>query len=423
LEFLGFAERSVGDLESAIRSFEALIESAAADGEGAAEVRAMLHLASVLFLGETERCLQLASLAAQLSEKSGDERLQARAQAQYAGHYLGWKPWEEERFQIWTRAIEYLRRVGDTAGLCQHLGYYALSQCHRSEYRAASRLAEEGMLLTQEAGDGFQYVVCQYSLAKSLLHLGAWGRLLEVVQDGERHTELNGHRYGQLFFQLLRAWLHIQAFSFAEAARLSDAVCIEARASADLRYPLFFGLLLDGMALLGAGRPGEASGRFAEIQDRLVRGEHMHWNLHLPLCQALAECALLQGDLELARLQGERLCELAARPRERAYLATGHGLLAEIALRTQERNHAQAAVARALAALDGAEALPVAWRTHALAARIYELGGAQTKANRAWLQSAALISELKDSLGATEPLRDTFLAAEPVRTVLTHAMA
>lgn len=420
LELLGCSARSMGDLGSAIETFEALAESARAEGETAAEVRALLYLASVLFLGESERCLEVASLATALSETTGDTGLRARARAQHAGHYLGWKPWEEAVFHDWTGAMEEMRGAGDREGLGQHIGYYALSHCHRSAYRAARDLAAEGMVLTEEAGDGFQYVVCQYALARALLFLGDWGRLIEVLDDGERRTERNGHRYGQMFFRLLRAWLHIQVFSFAEAARLSQTVCALAHDSPDLRYPLFLGLLLDGMALLGAGRSGEASQRFAEIQDRLERGERMYWNLHLPLSQGLAECALAEGDLEAARAQAERLCEMAGRPRERGYLAAGHALLAELALCAGEQGRAQGAIERALAVLDGAEAPLAAWRIQALAARIHEHRGAKARARQSWSQSAEIIVRLADSVGTHPALRDSFLAAPPVCAVLSR---
>jgi hypothetical protein len=158
------------------------------------------------------------------------------------------------------------------------------------------------------------------------------------------------------------------------------------------------------------------------------------WHMYLPLYQGFGDYWLAQGDLPQARRMATKLCETAALPPERTYLAFGHRLLAEIAIAERQWEQAEVEVARAMSAMNGpptpsavwhaygiappecaspsaALALPLAaWRIHATAAKLCELQGRRSEAEGFRQQSRAVIQLLADSLEASDPLRESLVA-------------
>jgi hypothetical protein len=105
---------------------------------------------------------------------------------------------------------------------------------------------------------------------------------------------------------------------------------------------------------------------------------------------------------------------LAGQPGERTYLALGKSLLAKIALAEQQWEQAEAELLQALAVLEGVEAPLAAWRVYATAAQLYEQRGRSMEARRYWTRSAAVRTQLADSLGNARELRQSLLAYLPV---------
>jgi hypothetical protein len=134
----------------------------------------------------------------------------------------------------------------------------------------------------------------------------------------------------------------------------------------------------------------------------------------MPLHLGLSEYWLAQGAFERARQEARHLCVLAMQPGERTYLALGKRALAAIALAEQEWEQAEAELSQALAVLEGAEAPLAAWRVYATGAQLSEQRGRSTEALRYWTRSAAVLTQLADSLGNVPELRQSLLAYLPV---------
>ena len=71
-------------------------------------------------------------------------------------------------------------------------------------------------------------------------------------------------------------------------------------------------------------------------------------------------------------------------------------------------------LSQALAVLEGAEAPLAAWRVYATAAQLYEQRGRSMEARQYWTRSAAVRTQLADSLGNALELRQSLLAYLPV---------
>jgi tetratricopeptide (TPR) repeat protein len=272
--------------------------------------------------------------------------------------------------------------------------------------------------------DARNYLLSEYYRAWALLHQGRWGEMLRIVGEGAAGLEMaerNEHRRWAVLFRLELAWLHEQAFDFERARELSEKAHEEARKIAH-PYTETLSLILLGMAHLGLERREAAFRCFSEVTARLDRERSlMDWILRIPLHYGLSRYWLAQGELAQARRDAEALYRLATAPGERTYLSLSLQTLAEIAMAAQDWREAEAAVARSLAALEGAEAPLAAWRVCATAGRLYDRLGRTTEAAGHWRRSAETLTQLATSLGGADRLRQTMGDNPAAQSILRRA--
>jgi tetratricopeptide (TPR) repeat protein len=423
LEQRGRVRRSGGDMKGSAEEFEALARCAREQGQVDKEVKALLLLSSVLFWVDRERCLAAVEQAAALSHYLQDELLRAHTRG-YCGHWnLNLRGWRDEDAEAFVEALQAARRANHRALLSLYLVRNAYHQCMRSDYEAACRAAEEGMQLALEVGDAFDYLVGKFFWAWALLHRGQWREMRHVLGQGMEMAQKNGHHLWTMLFQIEVAWLHQQAFDFERARELCEPVLQHAQAAPQETGQLLFkSLLVLGLTHLGLEDYERAFDCFSEMTRQLQRPDMvMDWILNMPLQYGLSEYWLAQGDPDRARQEAERLCELAALPGERTYLALGRRTLAEIALAERNWDQAQAELSQALAVLEGGEAPLAAWRVYATAARFHDQRRRKADAKRDWAQSAAVLNRLADSLGDDAELRQSLLTHPTVQAIFRHA--
>ena len=287
-------------------------------------------------------------------------------------------------------------------------------RCLRSEYRAGCDAAREGMDLSLEVGDGFDYLLCHFFLAWALLHIGQWGDMLSVLEKGIRMAESNGHQLWATLFQLEQALLYERAFHFEAARRLCEQGLTRARESGHGHSQLLSQVLL-GFAYLGLGRHDRAQHCLDEIAKPQARGGVlMDWNWQMPLGLCLSELELARGDRARAREEAERVCSQAAPTGERTYLSLARRMLARIFDEEQDLPRAIAEIDAALVVLEGSEAPTAEWQVCATAAHLYRKSSRNSDSIACTSRSARTIRRIADSLGAAPALRRTFLSAPQV---------
>jgi DNA-binding winged helix-turn-helix (wHTH) protein/tetratricopeptide (TPR) repeat protein len=427
LEQRGLVRRSGGDMEGAAKDFEALAAFAGEQGRVEVQVIALLYLGNALLWVDRERCLTVGEQAVEISRQLNDELLRAHARG-YLGHWHSLMcGWRDEDAQACVAAIDAARRADDVALLSLHVGRYSYFQFARSEYRAAYRTAEEGLQLALEVGDVFNYLVCQFSRARSLLHVGQWGDVLRILRDGLQMAEKNGQHQWAMIFRIGLAWLHLEALDFAGARQLCETVLERTREG----YIQVVGHLWLGLAHLGLEQYELAFHCFSEINRWLQREPFsMNWIWLMPLHQGWSQYWLAQGEFERARQEAEQVCELAAQPGERTWMARGRRRLTQIAMAQGHWDQAEAELSRAVAAVEGIEAPLAEWRVYATAAQLHQQQGRNADTDRA--RSAAILNRLLDSLSSDGQLpadvmddagrlRQRFLGHPLVQAVLRHA--
>ena len=131
-----------------------------------------------------------------------------------------------------------------------------------------------------------------------------------------------------------------------------------------------------------------------------------------------AQAYLAAGDLATASAEVERLIAATVSSADRALQALAWETKARVAMARTELESAKRDIERALTVLEGFEVPLAAWRVHATAWDFYLRAGSAEKAELHRSHASSVILRLADSLPPSDPLRELFLAAAPIRRVL-----
>src|SRR5216683_3122913 len=142
------------------------------------------------------------------------------------------------------------------------------------------------------------------------------------------------------------------------------------------------------------------------------------WYCRMLLEQALTDAWLGKGDLKQARAEAQRFVAATLTTAERTWQALAWEASARVAMAEGDRGHARTCVDRAVAAMEGFEVPLAAWRVHASAAELERRLGNQRAAGRHRSLGRSTVLALANSLVDYERLRETFLAAPPVRAII-----
>ncbi len=421
LAYRGLVHRSMGMMAQAAEDFMSWAECAHASGNLTEEVDALFHLASARSWFDREQCLATVEQGIALSAQLRDEALRIDMGGRAAYWRLLWDKWRDEDALACAQAVASARRSGVRSHLGFHVRRLTYFQALQARYGEACRAAEEGTQIALEEGDASEYLTGLFFWAWTLLHHGQWGELRRLLGEGLRLAERNGHRQWATLFRLELAWLYVQVGDFSSARNLCEAAVQESHAI-HFAYGQHLSAVLLGYAHLGLGEYTQALKCFDGIWQRFRRERLlMDWICSIPLVLGVSIYWLAQKRFDCVQQEAERLCELAAQPGERTYLALGHHLLAEVALAQRKWEDAEHEVAIAFAALEGVEAPLAEWRVYASAARIAEQRRRKAQARTYWEHSKVVLLRLADSFEHNDPLRQTFLMQPTVKTIVERS--
>jgi len=142
------------------------------------------------------------------------------------------------------------------------------------------------------------------------------------------------------------------------------------------------------------------------------------WYCRMMLGQVLTDVWLAKGDLMQAEPEAERFLELTLATAERTWQALAWETRRRVAMARGDHHHASTCVDKALSAMEGFEVPLAGWRVHASAAALEGRRGNERAAERHRSLGRATALSLANSLVDHERLRETFLAAPPVRMII-----
>jgi DNA-binding winged helix-turn-helix (wHTH) protein/tetratricopeptide (TPR) repeat protein len=417
LEQAGLARRAMGDMGSAAANFDALAEYATELGRKEDEVKALAHLSTVLSWVDRERCLTAARRAMSFTSDITDELLRAHVRGSWGYWHVLFLGWGDEHRESLAAAVVAARAAGDQEMLGLHLARYSFLECLRSNYTTAISTAEEAAQHGLQTSDAHTYLLAQFYEAWALLHAGRWGEMRRILDHGLEMAQRNQHTRWAVLFLLELGWLHEQSFDFEIALHMCEQAHQQAKAIQHT-YTELVGLILLGLAHIGLEQKEQAFRCLSEAAERLERERIlMDWVLRILLHYALSRYWLAQGKPEEARRDAERVCELAAPPGERTYLALARLVIAEIAIESRDWNAADAAVSESKKALEGVHAPLAEWRVCAVAARLQELRDRTEEAAQLRKRGLEALNQLAESLDETDRLRQSLLGSTIAQSI------
>ncbi len=410
LEERGMLFRALDDHSGAIGAYERLIDLARASRRLDWEVRALLKLSAVLFWTDHDRSLEVAARAVELSRGIEPPELHVHARGYYASRSIRLTGWDDGHFRDVVAAVEAARASRDTGYLGLHLMSYSFFLTYRSEEWQAWDVAAEGLRISLDTGDAFLYISCLYFQAWALLHLGEWGRALEVLHQGIDLSVKNGNATAETVLNMVLARLHAHAFDFAGAKEICERALPTARAG----FPRLIALTMLGEAHLGLGDLPAARECLLRVVQETEAGPYcLDWVFRMPFRQTRAELYLTRGCLGDAAREAQMLLGLASQSGQKTYVALAHLLLARIAQAQGDLARAHAAIGQARKSIESGAAPLAEWRVLATASEIARARDEGEEADSLAAASAEAVQRLAASLPETHPLRASLAGRAP----------
>ena len=416
LEFIGDAHFAVGTMADSAKAYVAGAERAAEVGLKAAQVSALVSLMRPFGLIDPDRGIAAIAQAVEVSRSLDDPLLMARTQMLAAAGRLIYDTWRKEDADLCASSQQLLRNLEDTCTPPYHQMMYAYVEALRGNYRESYKIFESLIPKMDQPSSLVTYLFAVTGKAVPLLYLGQLGEALRIVQAEKEVAEKNGN--DPWLFNFREVWLRTVALDFAGARRLCELI-MRSNSEYSTGQPEAIARVAAGYAEIDRRNYAQAIEYFRQVGDPQITPRFfIHWFWRMMAQLGLSEVWLESGDLAKARAEAEVFLESALSTAHPYLQALGWQMKSRIAIVEEEWNHAQQYIEQALAIVNEFEIPVAAWRVHATAWDLYLHAKDDSLAEAHRANAEAHILTIANSFEPTEPLRQTFLGAAPVRRIL-----
>jgi DNA-binding winged helix-turn-helix (wHTH) protein len=410
---IGDAQYCLGAMLESANAYEAAAARAAEAGLTAARVDALSGFVRPFGMIDPDRGIAAIEQAVQLSAQCGDPLLHACTEMLAAGIRLLYDAWRTKDWEICASASETIHRLSDSGPPAYHRMIYAHLQVLRGDYATALTNLETGIPKTNEPTNMMGHFFALSGKMLALLLAGRFGELMRLLRDGRDMAAKNGNE--PWLFEFREAWLRTIVQDFVGARRL----CEEAIRSAGEYWkdqPETIARIGAGLLDLEQRNYDAAAEKFRQVLDPEITPKFfLHWRWRITAQLGLSNMWLASGNLAAAHTETERLLEAALATADPNLQALAWEVGARVAMAEKDRSGAEDRMQRGLALVDRFEIPTVAWRVHATCSDFYRRAKDDHGAEMHRARAETVILALADSLAADEPLREAFLAADPIR--------
>ena len=422
LQFMGDAHFALGALTESAQTYAAAAARAQQAGLKAAQMHALTSAMYPLgFIGPEEGVAALDE-AVKVSMSLNDPPRLALTQMLAAGFRLVFDSWTQTYAELCTSAYETLLHLSPVELDPYQRIVYAHILMLKGKYAEALDLCDRSVSEASASGVGQVVNFLAHFGALSakiiiLLRRGQLGKVLQITKSGRTSPDENMSLYWLL--TLREAMLRATAFDF-EGAR---QICQAARNVRDGEFPdaQYYSIdqIAAGNLALQQRKYSEALEHFRHVQDLDVRAKFfMHWEWRIMADLESGNAWLLSGNAVNARTAADCLLKSSLATSDPHLHAIAWDLQARVAMAESDLQGARASIQKALAIIDRFEILFAAWQTFATASQVYKYAKEIKTAEAYRDRAESCILQIADSFEPNEPLRATFLNADPVRRIL-----
>src|SRR6266436_57516 len=421
LEFMGDAHFALGALVESAQAYAAAAARAQQAGLKAAQMHALTSAMYPLgFIGPEEGVAALEE-AVKISMSVDDPPRLALTQMLAAGFRLVFDSWSQMDAELCTSAYETLVRLQPSELDPYQRVVYAHILMLKGNYGEALDLCERSLSEASASGVGqvVNFLAHFGALSAEImifLRTGQLGKVLQITKAGRAAPDENLSLYWLL--TLREAWLRTVAFDFEGARQICQAACNVRGEFPDGQYYAIDQIAAGNMALQ-QGRYSEALEHFRHVQDLDVHTKFfMHWAWRMMAHLESSNAWLLSGNIVNARTAADGFLKSALSTSDPYLQALAWDLKARVAMAESDLQGARGCIQQALGIVDRFEILVAAWQVSATAWQLYQHVREHKTAETNRERAETCIFKIANSFAADEPLRTTFLTADPVRRVL-----
>ncbi|MBI4905079.1 MAG: AAA family ATPase [Acidobacteria bacterium] len=409
---IGDTQFVLHEMSESVRSYAAAADQAAQAGGKAAHAEALVRLASPAWYLDATRGSEVSQQALALCASLDDPLRAAQMRLTLSALRLLFDEWREEGAEACANAVSEIRRISGSSVVQDALLCHVLAL--QGDYQGAERDADA--LINTTVNPAVYAVGCS---AKGLLLLlqGRYGEMLQSIRAEKESAEKNEEDPWMYIFG--EAWLRMLCYDFDGAHRMSKIVM---RSDAEQQTARLRAIsrMSRGYAALYQGNHDEAQQCFSQVRDhRITSRFFLHWHFRLHAQAGLTETRLQAGDIADAHREADDFLASVPEGADPNLRALAWEMQARVARAEKDRNAARGYIGNALSILDKFDVPVAGWQVHRTAGDLYAEGD-RARAGEHWRRAQELILRIADSLGHEEPLRESLLAAPPVRRVLAE---
>jgi DNA-binding winged helix-turn-helix (wHTH) protein/tetratricopeptide (TPR) repeat protein len=391
----GLVCHTSGRFDAAVEDFTRMLASARAAGAPGLEAAALSALGNTLFFAH--RLGEVASRsdeALQLAERSHNEPLRIETLALiarrnvYLGHLAEAKPLLDE-------CIASARAVDHRTALLAGIAWRGLLHFFQSEYDRAEETLTEALELSSELRNGFSMLMCLFFLGLTRGNRGRVSDALSTFAEAIAMARRNGDRNQLPKIPNSIAWLYRELGDLDRALEHDRAGLEMSRDHGVLEAEINSVINL-GLDHSQARSPDRAVAAFRDAEMLLARDEWLRWRFELRRLEALTRHLVEQGDVPAAQLQAGALLETARHYEVHKYVALAHMLRAELAMASGQPETAEREIETALDELVRYPTPLVAWKAHALQARVLSSLGKTSAAREACAAATTVARQIAE---------------------------
>ena len=444
LRRMGDAFYALGDMVESARALEAAAARAGAAGLKSEQVHALNALARTTVLMDGDLGMAACQRALQACKGLDDPLLFERTKLLAATLRLGYDRWTKEDDETCVAARQTIAQLSDPSAPSYHEIWDAHRQSLKGEGEDAIRTTGASIRRFYEVWDADrqtlqgQYLDAQTSGTKlptmnessslvahvlalsaraiAHLHLGQFGRALEIVRAARAQAEKNGSN--PWIFMLREAWLRTFAFDFRGARQLCGQI-IEANAPYLSGHPTAIAAIADGYSALYEGDHERAMRSFEEMIERDCSPKFfLHWYWRMQAELGISGAALRKGGISQAREAADRFLKSALSTADPHLHVLAWNMKARAAMLERDSLQVETCLRAGLALLEES-AVPLAdWKLHDTARQFHQEEGRNKVAALHQMYAEKRVLAIADSFLPDEPLRATFLSSAPVQEIL-----
>lgn len=393
---------------------KAVVQKAQRANQRGIQTKALTKIAFMLCRSDAQACLEAIDRALQLNEAEPDPLIAARVQLSGALWRIVGKGWTPDYSASAKSAFNKIQELGGEANLGRPYVEYSLIQFVSAQYREGLHHAQLGIPLLIQQRD-VEFRGGQLVSIWQLLFLGEWGKCLDKIHslcDGSRK---DGNLFRLSIWNLQLGWLYDQLMYSSGVFEYCDpnANLYQNPAMASFHRQC---LILRASAEIRIGNLEQARQHLLLAQKLMA--EHsvfLDWYWKMPLHQVSAELALASGNLEEANAAANEFLACAEPTAERTWKAISWETKARVAFASSDCPLAEESIQRALETISTGDVPLAAWRVHRTAGEVLP-----SAASYHLQQAASIVLQLSESLSGYPDLKEIFLAAKPIRSLLEY---